>query len=47
VYPVLGEIPAGLKVIVGTINGDYVRVRYPKAFGGWIEKKRLGFLRIP
>ncbi len=44
VYPVSVEIPTGLKVIVGTINGDYVRIRHPKAFSGWIEKKRLGFL---
>ncbi|MBC7466375.1 MAG: hypothetical protein H7256_10315 [Bdellovibrio sp.] len=41
------EAAAGLEVDVLKIEPDYVQVRYPGAFSGWVSKKNLEILSSP
>ena len=44
--PVIFEAQAGTEVEVLQIQNDYVQVRYPGAFSGWIPKKSIEAMSI-
>lgn len=41
------EAAAGLEVDVLKIEPEYVQIRYPGAFSGWVSKKNLEILTLP
>lgn len=41
------EAAAGLEVDVLKIEPEYVQIRYPGAFSGWVPKKNLEILTLP
>ncbi len=44
--PVIFEVQPGIEVEVLQVQADYVQVRYPGAFSGWIPKKSIEVLSI-
>ncbi len=42
---VIYDATAGLEVDVLKVEGDFVQIRYPGAFSGWVEKKNLEILK--
>ncbi len=42
---VIYDATAGLEVDVLKIENDFVQIRYPGAFSGWVEKKNLEILK--